>query len=415
MRTTIQRSGVAMAVCIAAVAFVGTSTPADAASAASSTIIIGGQGDLSAFPGIAAGFQARIARFNRDGGLGGRKIKFLGVLDDNETPSTSAMHTQQLVLDDHVFADAPFESEVCESGQGKLLAENQTPFVGLGVCGAWSPTNRWGYAPVGYLANPNVQTNEGDKQIIDVTQKALHLSAPSKVKLALIGIDDPNTQAVVSALTGVAKGLGATVVYSKGSIPLTATNYVPYVQAILNSQANSVFEVLGPAGAIGLAAALKDANFTGVVANTVAYFPGQLAKSPSEESALQGTYVTSSWPVEENNSPASRQEIKDLEAIGQTNLGFGSSAGYWDADMLIEMLQATAAKYGAANVTPSKVQQVASHFTYVTQLKGGICPVSYPKSFNAPGLGYTTVQVRGSAYIEQIPLTCGHLVDVGSR
>src|ERR1700722_12876877 len=166
MRRVIQRPVIATAICIAAAAFVGSSAPAGAKSSASSAIVVGGQGDLSAFPGIAAGFRARIARFNRNGGLGGRKIKFIGVLDDNLTPSTSATHTQQLVLDNHVFADAPFESEVCEAGQGRLLAENRTPFVGLGICGAWSATNRWGYAPAGYLSNPDVQTNEVNKQII---------------------------------------------------------------------------------------------------------------------------------------------------------------------------------------------------------------------------------------------------------
>ena len=364
MTRAVHRSVIATTICIAAVTFVSSAAPADATSGASSTIVVGGQGDLSAFPGIVAGFQARIARFNREGGLGGRKIKFIGVLDDNLNPSASAMHTQQLVLDDHVFADAPFESEVCEAGQGKLLSENRTPFVGLGICGAWSPTNGWGFAPAGYLGNPNVQTNEGEKQIIDVTEKALHLRTPSKVKLALIGIDTPGDLANVSALTGVAKGLGVTVAYSEAPVPLAVTNYVPFVQAILSSGANAVYEVLGTAGAVGLAAALKAANFKGVVANAVTYFPGQLAGNPSEESALQGTYVTSSWPVQQNNSPASRQEAKDLKAIGQPDLGFGTSAGYWDADMLVEMLQATAAKYGAANVTPSKVQQVASHFSY---------------------------------------------------
>ena len=121
MMRGVQKSVIATAVCIAAVAYVGSSAPADAKNGTSSTIVVGGQGDLSAFPGVAAGFQARIARFNRDGGLGGREIKFLGVLDDNLNPSTSAMNTQKLVLDDHVFADAPFESEICEAGQGTIL------------------------------------------------------------------------------------------------------------------------------------------------------------------------------------------------------------------------------------------------------------------------------------------------------
>ena len=44
-------------------------------------IVVGGDGD-SLSPGVAGGFEAGIYRFNKAGGLDGRKIKFTAFLDD---------------------------------------------------------------------------------------------------------------------------------------------------------------------------------------------------------------------------------------------------------------------------------------------------------------------------------------------
>ena len=44
-------------------------------------IVVGGDGD-SLSPGVAGGFEAGIYRFNKAGGLDGRKIRFTGFLND---------------------------------------------------------------------------------------------------------------------------------------------------------------------------------------------------------------------------------------------------------------------------------------------------------------------------------------------
>src|SRR6204780_5722963 len=87
---------------------------AGAATAATSTtpIVIGGDGDLAISAGVAQGFEAGIYRFNKAGGLDGRKIQFTGFLDDAFSPATNLSNAQELVQSKHVMAVVPFSSEV---------------------------------------------------------------------------------------------------------------------------------------------------------------------------------------------------------------------------------------------------------------------------------------------------------------
>ena len=59
--------------------FTGLAAVSTATAGASSTpIVVGGDGDLSISAGVVQGFEAGIYRFNKAGGLDGRKIQFLG-------------------------------------------------------------------------------------------------------------------------------------------------------------------------------------------------------------------------------------------------------------------------------------------------------------------------------------------------
>jgi hypothetical protein len=315
------------------------------------------------------------------------------------------------VQNDHVFADAPFASLTCVGTQGQFLKENRTPFVGQADCGSFL-NNDWGFGVTGAQDNANIQGNGVMKELIQLTD----VPKPSDVKIAVIGEDVASGAAAEEALAGVARKLGATVVYSQAPVPLTpVTNFLPYAQAIVASGANAEFDALAIQDVVGLSAALKAAGYKGIISDGDAYFPGQLASNPSEESALNASDVIYQWPVAANNTPASKQQAKDLVAIGQSpDVSYGDSVGYWSADLLIAMLQATAAKYGASGVTPARMQKVSSSFTYKSSLKGGICPVSFPKSFGEPVSGYTSVQQRDANYVQKIPFECGNAVGVST-
>jgi hypothetical protein len=74
---------------------------APASGASSTPIVVGGDGDASLNAGAAQGFEAGIYRFNKDGGLDGRKIENVGFLDDAFNPQTALTNAQELVEDKH--------------------------------------------------------------------------------------------------------------------------------------------------------------------------------------------------------------------------------------------------------------------------------------------------------------------------
>src|SRR5216684_1535144 len=82
----------------------GSSSPAQGGSSSAATgspILIGGQGDLVGAPGVADGFDARIAAANKAGGIDGHPIKFVGMLDDAFSPQTNLTNSQKLVESDN--------------------------------------------------------------------------------------------------------------------------------------------------------------------------------------------------------------------------------------------------------------------------------------------------------------------------
>ena len=95
--------------------------------------MVGGEGQNELTPGATQGFEAGIYRFNKAGGLDGRKIKYVGFLDDAFSPATALTDVQQLVEKDHVFAVVPFNNETATQSVSTFLSQNKTPLIGYGV------------------------------------------------------------------------------------------------------------------------------------------------------------------------------------------------------------------------------------------------------------------------------------------
>src|SRR6202041_2880998 len=118
----------------------------NASAATSSTpIIVGGDGDLAINAGVSQGFEAGIYRFNKAGGLDGRKIEYLGFLDDGFSPATNLSNAQELVNSKHVFAIAPFAGESAGAATGTFLAQNNIPFLGWSTNAAYQTQPKWGF------------------------------------------------------------------------------------------------------------------------------------------------------------------------------------------------------------------------------------------------------------------------------
>lgn len=386
-----------------------------AAAGSKAPIVVGGDGDLSISQGVAQGFEAGIYRFNKAGGLDGRKIKFLGFLDDAFSPATNLSNAQQLVQKDHVFAVVPMAGEAPGAATGQFLAAHHIPFIGWSTSAAFDAEPLWGLGVNGNQGNPEVQGAGGMIQAIAAQHDQ---KSPSKVKMALIANNFSGAIIANQALAGVAKHEGIDVTYAQAPIaPIGTTNYAPYAQAIMSSGANTVYEVLGAADSIGLAAALKAAGFKGMIINGVTYYPGELAGNPNEAAALNGVYVENEFPVDEEHTAATNQALKDFKAVGQpAAMPSGAAAGYWSAIVFEQMLKATLARvHNIAKVTPSALQQTVTgskSWTYKDPINGGIGQETFPAAETIPTGCGALVKTVGTSFKMVEPYKCYYDINI---
>jgi hypothetical protein len=390
-------------------------TTATASAATSSTpIVVGGDGDVALEAGMAQGFQAGIYRFNKAGGLDGRKIQFVGLLDDGLSAQTNLTNAQQLVENKHVMAIAPFQSAVATASTGTFVAQSKVPVIGWGTNVIFTTQPKWAFGINGNQNNNDVQGLAGAAQILRSTGNT---KTPGKVKAALIAENISPGITANNAVAGALQSTGIKIVYKQAPIAvLGTTNYAPYAQAIIASGANLAFETLDSPDAIGLAAALKSAGFKGTVVNGVTYLPGQLASQPNEAAALNGVYIENEFPADENNTPAVKQAEKDLAAVGaKPYLSSGASIGYWSAIVFEQMLKATLAKVGGNpnKVTGATLQQtVNGGYTYTDPIAGGIGTEAFPAAQTFPTGCGTYLKTVGTSYKQIDPYQCFGVVNV---
>jgi branched-chain amino acid transport system substrate-binding protein len=386
---------------VGAAALAGTAS-ASIDSSSSGPIVVGGVDAGFNFPGTATGFQAGIYRFNKAGGLDGRKIKFVGVQDDQDSPASETTDVQQLVESDHVFAVTPFADDVASTQLTTFLGQHTTPVLGYGVEQAFCKS-KWAISIIGCQQSfQGWETTASIRQIIAASKKPA-----SQLKVAMEGYDSAPAVTVSQTLGEVWSKLGAKVVINQNNIPLTgAQSQSPFVQAILATDPNIVFEVTGSAAGIALAAALHAAGYHGIIYNGATYEPSAVATQPSVASALTGVYTTNLLPTEYDGTPAIKQELKDLKSVGAApDIEIGTAIGYWSAQTFISLLQATKAR-GVA-VTPANVAAtVAKGITVKSTLAGGDGPLTWPTLSDQPEPCTSTVEGAGPTYKLFQKFTC---------
>jgi ABC-type branched-subunit amino acid transport system substrate-binding protein len=377
-----------------------TAAPSSTATgqAAGNAIVVGGLQDGN-FTGMDTGFKARIARFNAQGGIDGRKIQFVGVLNDGDSLTTDLSNAQTLVLKDHVFAVAPIADEVLNPASVQLFTQNSTPYIGWGLSPAWCGNN-WGFPLAGCESTPDYQST------VAFTQAAQVIGKPVKgLKVAVIGTDNAGGKAGTEGIVALNKIVGADVVYGQASVPQDGTtDYAPYVQAIMAGNPDMVELVVNFTSAVGLTAALRQAGYKGALWNPSAYVPGLFAAQPQLAQALTGSLVVANFPPAEQGSPAALQVESDLKAIGApTNFGIAQAVGWWSAEEFIQELQATAAK---GPLTQANFEKVINAGWTIKPLAGGITQLTFPRDHIKSTGCYGTLVADGAHYVMKSPYVC---------
>jgi Periplasmic binding protein len=386
-----------------------TTTPSGGAD-----IVVEGLATLKNHPDTDVGFEARINRFNKAGGLQGRQIKFLGVKDDGLDPSQNLAVLQSMVAKDGVIAIAPVASEALLAPSVAFLAQHQVAAVGLGAssafCAAGGSATAPGLSPDGCLVGP------GFASAGDLAHLVQASGVPAaQVRLALVGQDLDVDKNLVAAIAALAKAQGVQVVFQSNGIASSGTTaYAPIVQPLLAADPNVVDEVADFGGAVAMAAVLQATGYRGAIVNRVTYAPASVLGQADLATSLNGVYVDAPFPVDENASDPAVAAIRtDLAAIGKPpTVDLAIAIGYWSADMLIQLLQAAASRGGA--LTPASLTTTAAAGWTYKGSPGGPSDLTFPApGWVAPDGCSTLLQLTGTVYKEVAPYGCASVTKIG--
>ena len=373
------------AVAAAAVAL-GSLTVSGSAGAQSSTrgvtddtITVGGLGYTAFYEEASKTAQARFDAANKNGEIpGGRKIDYVGFADDKSSADTNLAETRRLIDQEGVFGIVPVMTPAFGSA-GTYINQQKVPTVGWGISAAFCASgNKYVFGFTGCLV-PDPPTYPGNTWGELTNQYFINegTSGGAKGKTAAVIADNNDSgKQGVEVIAATAEAVGMKVVYKEAAMPpppAAVTDFTPYVQDIMTSNNGKapdvVYLVVAPTNVYGLGPALTQAGFTGVNTNAVAYVPSLAALT-------KGWQAFTQFATPESESSEMDQIVANLKAAGINQVGQPGLAGYFAADMFVQILK----KVGK-DLTPEKFQAVAAKFKY--QIQNVVGPTYYPAGFKA--------------------------------
>jgi ABC-type branched-subunit amino acid transport system substrate-binding protein len=393
-------AGVLLTVLLSATAVGVTAGQAGAATRGfdGKTITIGGMWSTSNFSGAQIGAQGYINQINKTNYLHGIKIKFAGYVNDNQDPATALSGVRQLVNQYKVFGVVPDLSAV---NPGNYLKAQQILYVGGGFDGTYCSTSvttsLWGYSSGGCLvpSNPPVVTNAYGQFYSYMSAK----TGSAHPTMAIFSNDNASGSTSVKFATVAARGIGFKVVYNQAKIPVTASDYTPYVQQLLTSNGGKQPQAIAcqlAAQCIPMWTALQNAGYTGSY-----WHP--LGAIGALDSTMAGTVTIATFNNEPSPGLTAMQNAMNAVVPGTQLTSYSNVPSYLDTAMFVTAVHTVQANKQA--ITPANVRKVLS--TIKWGITGLVGPIQYPASSVAASpyctefLAYT-----GGATQQVYPYSC---------
>jgi ABC-type branched-subunit amino acid transport system substrate-binding protein len=354
---------------------------------------------VNIFPGTADGASARFARANREGGIDGRKINYLGISDDGADSTRALQLTRELVVQKKVMAMVPVMSAGFIPSVSQLALDNQVPFVGWGFEPGFC-YNDYGFGFDGCSAGKSVPLF-----ILTAIAQALGKN-PKDLRYAALAANSIPSQAGITYSKQVAAYLGVNLVYAQATVPADqpSVNYAPYVQALLAAKPDVIQLYITFQGDTAMIAALHAAGYKGPIVSNTTYVPGILQSQPSVAAALEDSWAISPISPAEGGSEQVKQVAADMTAAGlKPDVTIGAQIGWDSADLFIQMAKQSHAKTGA-----ELAASINQGFTY-KPLAGGV-PVAFPNGHKELSPCASVVHIVHGMYVQVLPLTCGELL-----
>jgi ABC-type branched-subunit amino acid transport system substrate-binding protein len=392
----------AVAALVAAVTVTGVSGASGAPSVRGfdgKTITVAGMGLASNFAGADIGAKARFKRANDTNEIKGVKLRYTEFADDNSDPAVATSQARRLVEQVGVFAIVPDLSPV---NPGPYLNQQHVPYVGFAFDGTYcssKPTTQlygFGFSGCVLPSSPNVMPDSYAQEYQYVAKK----TGKTHPSITIISNDTQSGKNSARFQATGAQGGGFKVVYAKGNVPMTTSDYSPYIAQWLTSDGGKqpdLIQCLLATQCLPIADALKAANYKGTLQTPLGIdiFAKQLA----------GTISTSFFNIAP--SPGLTQMKADFTAAGApATTPIFSEETYFAADIFIQALKTVVKQSGAKGITPEAVQKVLASQTW--QINGLVGPIKYPAStvVSTPACGELITSSGTAPWTVVYPYAC---------
>lgn len=381
---------------IAVAAFTAMTMGAAPASAAdTSPIVVGGVWSQASFAGADMGAKAAFNAFNAAGGLHGRKIKFVGMQEDNAS-STQDIAAAKTLVNDHVFAVVPVTTSAWVGGP--ILAKAGIPYFGWAITPTWWGSKNGFSFDAAVAPSPSTSPQWANQMVF--LCKATPGGCRGKT-VAIITFNSASGIETMQADAAMWKQLGAKVVAQNSSIlapPAVVSDFTPYVQQVLSSnhgkQPDIVEQLLTPQNDVGVISELNHSGFTGTDFNYSLYDPRAVSVAKGSDTLIG----FAPWEQKSAGVALMTKRVKatDPSAI----LSQAVETGYWSAELFIAGLE----KAGPSATPQSLIKVLNSGFTF--SVPGAVGQQTFPAAHTQGNNCGSVVSSTGTKFNLVLPLTC---------
>ncbi len=336
------------------------------------------------------GARARFTRANADGGVHGRTIDLVEVIDDRGDTIRAGDAIERIARERRFFAVVPLVSTALTALQVELLQQAGIPYVG------WGPTPGFCHDPFGFgvtgcieqaLGRPGTTADAlASSAFVDAVAQRVPVDPGAAAPTAAV-VGDTLSAASDLAITRLAEMVvdaGFDVVLVESGLPITPRfDYSSWASRVMTAAGGApptvVFHLGEPPSVVGLARALQDLDYPGIQVNPSTYDPAYVANYGLRFPLLDSLVATPFSPVEDTGNPAVAQMVADLKALGADDAVIGRpavAAGYWSADLFLALLQRA-----GSEPTPESFTQGAAGLSYPF---AGVGPSTWPANHDAP-------------------------------
>lgn len=363
------------------------------------SIKVGGVSYGLYFGDAGLGVEARLKEVNDAGGVHGRTIDLVEVIDDNNEAANGLEAAQRLVERDEVFALLPVMSGAF--GGSDYITQNQIPTFGWGVNPAFCDVEV-SFGITGCVTDPELRM--GSNALGTALEQ--HFGDTDRT-VAFLGEDNDAGRGGLRLLAASVEDKGFDVVFSEASAPPPPDvmgDPSPFVSRLLSADggdAPDVIYLVSSLSGTSIAAALQAAGYEGMIM-TPSYSPLLL-----NVAGYEGTWVNTQIGMDPSE-PANIEMLEAVHAVDpDAQLNLAVAAGYWAADFFIRALEET-----GEDLTVELLLATLNGGGFTYEVDGVVGPSEWPRNHAEAVPCSALTEVRNNEFVPVMALACGENITI---